>query len=266
MALRRFPPITSPPTTGWVTAACAAGNTVVAGAQAAGSSDHVAPCSHGPGHHHAPQAQSVSNGTKRHVARRCDQQRLTYQWRKNGSLPGATNASLVLTNAKPEDAGAYDVVVSNFGGTVTSATRPHVDSTPSDRTVRRAGPVAGSAVTLTIVVRRGDHPLPVAQRWSEIGGATAPPGVGLVSTEMAGNYTVVVSDASASPALGRARDNRGNALHVLHTHRRIPDNRRRRWRGCGRALQCALRHRGRRRYPCRRQLAHTPEKYRRPAP
>ena len=57
-----FPPITSPPTTGWVTAACAAGNTVVAGAQAAGSSDHVAPCSHGPGHHHAPQAHVLQTG------------------------------------------------------------------------------------------------------------------------------------------------------------------------------------------------------------
>jgi sugar lactone lactonase YvrE len=43
------------------------------------------------------------------------------QWRKNGSnIPGATNTSLVITNAQAGDSGVYDVVVSNTQGSVTS--------------------------------------------------------------------------------------------------------------------------------------------------
>lgn len=52
---------------------------------------------------------------------------LTYQWRFNGpnitngpNISGATAATLVLTNVQPADAGRYDVVVSNPGGSATS--------------------------------------------------------------------------------------------------------------------------------------------------
>lgn len=48
---------------------------------------------------------------------------LSYQWRKDeGNLGGRTSASLALTNLKTTDSGAYDVVVTNPNGTVTSAT------------------------------------------------------------------------------------------------------------------------------------------------
>jgi len=47
---------------------------------------------------------------------------LTYQWRRNAaSLPGQTDASLILTNAGSAQAGAYSVVVSNAVGSITSA-------------------------------------------------------------------------------------------------------------------------------------------------
>ena len=47
---------------------------------------------------------------------------LAYQWRKDGfSLPGATNATLVLANVSSSDAAAYDVVVTNEYGSATSA-------------------------------------------------------------------------------------------------------------------------------------------------
>lgn len=46
---------------------------------------------------------------------------LTYRWRKNGAfIPGATGASLTLTNIGAGHAAAYDVVVTNDGGTETS--------------------------------------------------------------------------------------------------------------------------------------------------
>lgn len=45
-----------------------------------------------------------------------------YQWRFNGApLPGETGASLVLTNLQPEQAGSYDVLVTNVAGSVTSS-------------------------------------------------------------------------------------------------------------------------------------------------
>ena len=47
---------------------------------------------------------------------------LSYQWRRNGvGLPGATAASLSLTNVQWADAGSFDLVVSNSFGAVTSA-------------------------------------------------------------------------------------------------------------------------------------------------
>lgn len=47
---------------------------------------------------------------------------LNYQWRHNGTnLPGRTSQILGLSPARPSDAGLYDVVVSNSGGSVTSA-------------------------------------------------------------------------------------------------------------------------------------------------
>jgi hypothetical protein len=46
----------------------------------------------------------------------------TYQWYFNGTnVVGGTNSYLVLTNVQPAQAGAYTVVVTNFGGAVTSA-------------------------------------------------------------------------------------------------------------------------------------------------
>ena len=46
---------------------------------------------------------------------------LAYQWRKGGfSLPGATDATLVLANVSSSDAAAYDVVVTNAYGSATS--------------------------------------------------------------------------------------------------------------------------------------------------
>lgn len=48
---------------------------------------------------------------------------LAYQWRFNGvDLPGATETSYTIEKASGDDAGNYDVVVSNGAGMVTSAT------------------------------------------------------------------------------------------------------------------------------------------------
>lgn len=49
---------------------------------------------------------------------------LTYQWKKDGlnlAIAGATTATLTLNNVTSLDAGQYTVVVSNSGGSTTSA-------------------------------------------------------------------------------------------------------------------------------------------------
>jgi alpha-tubulin suppressor-like RCC1 family protein len=46
---------------------------------------------------------------------------LSYQWRFNGTnLPGATNSTLSLSNLRPDQSGAYMVVVNNVWGTTTA--------------------------------------------------------------------------------------------------------------------------------------------------
>jgi alpha-tubulin suppressor-like RCC1 family protein len=44
-----------------------------------------------------------------------------YQWQSNGTnLPGETQTTLTLTNAKPDQSGLYSLVISNMSGTLTS--------------------------------------------------------------------------------------------------------------------------------------------------
>ena len=55
----------------------------------------------------------------------------TYQWQKNTvDIPGATAATLALTNVQPTNAGSYRVVVSNPGGTINSSPATLTVQTP----------------------------------------------------------------------------------------------------------------------------------------
>ncbi|MCX6927263.1 MAG: immunoglobulin domain-containing protein, partial [Verrucomicrobia bacterium] len=52
---------------------------------------------------------------------------LSYQWQRNGNdLPGATNATLLITNVQSAHAGDYVVVVANSSGSVTTAPPAHL--------------------------------------------------------------------------------------------------------------------------------------------
>ncbi|MBI5384762.1 MAG: immunoglobulin domain-containing protein [Verrucomicrobia bacterium] len=63
---------------------------------------------------------------------------LRYQWRRDGSnIPSATNDLLILRTVSPAEAGTYTVVVTNFGGAVTSA--PAVLTVVSERPVLVTG-------------------------------------------------------------------------------------------------------------------------------
>ena len=127
----------------------------------------------------------------------------SYQWRKAGTdIPGATNATLTLTNIQPSDAATYSVYVSNTAGSVTSngavltvQTAPVITSQPSSTTV-----AAGANATFTVTAT--GNPSPTYQ-WrkdgANISGATSSSlTISNAQVSSAGSYSVVVTNAAGS--------------------------------------------------------------------
>ncbi len=120
----------------------------------------------------------------------------TYQWLFNGAaISGATNSSYSIANVTAANSGNYGVTVTNAFGSVTSsaATLIPVTSQPVAQTT-----TAGQAVTFSITVA---GPGSFSYQWlfdgSAIPGATGSSyTISDVSSSNAGNYSVVVSDAS----------------------------------------------------------------------
>ena len=123
----------------------------------------------------------------------------TYQWLYGGlTIPGATNASLAMTNVRTNQAGNYSVIITSPYGSATSANAlltvhvpPSIVTPPVTQTV-----VAGVTVNFTVVAA-GD--LPLTYQWlfngNPISGATNPTlSLAGVQTSQAGNYSVVVTN------------------------------------------------------------------------
>jgi len=121
---------------------------------------------------------------------------VTYQWRFSGhTLGGETNATLVITGAKTNQSGLYDVIVSNAFGSITSAVAqvsiypasgpPFLRAQPQDQLVR-----SGENVTLHTVATGGQ---PIYYQWFQ--------GIsGDVSSPIAGatNMTYVVTNVNTT--------------------------------------------------------------------
>ena len=128
---------------------------------------------------------------------------LFYQWRKGGfSLAGSTNLTLQINGVTAPDAGAYDVVVSNFVGSVTSSVAmliisnppPVITQQPTGRTVL-VGQSAGFTVSAT-----GTG---LGYQWlfnsSNVAGANLSNlTLTNVSLAQAGNYSVRVTNTSGA--------------------------------------------------------------------
>jgi len=133
---------------------------------------------------------------------------LAFQWRQNGvAIPGATSATLVLTNVQPTQAGSYDVVVTNNAGSVTSSTAvltveampavvaPTITTQPQSIV---APPNAGVVFRVAV-----NGTAPFTYQWRKngatIAGATGS-ALTLASIQPgdAGDYTGVVSNAAGS--------------------------------------------------------------------
>ena len=128
----------------------------------------------------------------------------SYQWRKDGlNLAGATAGVLTLSNVSTNDAGAYEVVVSNPAGSVTSSppamltvwVPPVITAPPQSRTN-----IAGTEAVFTVTAfglpspsyqwRRNGAPLP-----GEISSVLLLP---KVTVGDAGVYDVIVSNPAGS--------------------------------------------------------------------
>jgi hypothetical protein len=142
-----------------------------------------------------PQSQTVSAGSTAAFSVGATGLFDSYRWQFNGAaLAGATNATLILSNAQPPNAGPYWVVVSNIAGSVTSSVAdltitvpPSITTEPESQTVAQ-----GSNVTLFVTAA---GTAPIAYQWrfngTNLNGATAS---SLTRTNFqrvnAGNYDV----------------------------------------------------------------------------
>ena len=125
---------------------------------------------------------------------------ITYQWRRDGvSIPGATNASLVLPNVQVGNAGVYSVAVGNSAGAVVSTNAtlvvnalPVITGQPRTQVA-----VVGTSVSFSVTVAGGGN---FAYQWRRnglpIAGANAATlTVSNVSPNDVGNYDVIVSSS-----------------------------------------------------------------------
>ena len=128
---------------------------------------------------------------------------LEYQWRRNGiAIEGANAPVLTIAETTVDNAGLYDVVVSNMCDTATSAVAelivneyPRFEEAPVSQTV-----CAGDTATFTVVANGTE---PIFYQWLKDGldipGATQPTlTLNEVTAESAGVYSVMIFNTCGS--------------------------------------------------------------------
>ena len=155
----------------------------------------------------APSSRTVAVGSNVTFSIGASGNGLTYQWRRNAvNIQGATAATLNLTNVQTGDSGAYDVVVSNTSGSVTSSP---VALTVSDGQVEPSPVITAQPPSQTITV---NSPITfsvaatgsgLSYQWFKNGtlitGATgATYTIASAQISDSANYTVTVSNAGGS--------------------------------------------------------------------
>jgi hypothetical protein len=132
---------------------------------------------------------------------------LSYQWyfNTNTVLNGATNTSLAVTNAQPEDAGIYSVLVTNLAGSATSTNAsltvlvaPSISAQPQSLTVTQS-----QTVTFTVTA---DGTAPLSYQWyfntNTVLSAATNASYSFTNAQLddAGAYSVVITNPAGSIA------------------------------------------------------------------
>jgi hypothetical protein len=128
---------------------------------------------------------------------------LSYQWYFNATNPiGSVSESLILTNVQPSDAGAYEVVVTNSGGSATSMVVTLSVVVPPTFTLQPSNQVAvvGSNVSFEVAAAGS---LPLSYQWyfnatNPIDHASESLILTNVQPSDAGAYEVVVTNSGGS--------------------------------------------------------------------
>jgi polygalacturonase len=133
---------------------------------------------------------------------------LAYQWKFGGvAIPGATSASLTITNVKSANAGSYAVTVTNSVGSVTSGAATltvNAVVTSGSAPVITTQPVSqsvadGASVTLGVAAAGSALTYQWQKNGVNLSGAVSSTlTLGGVHAANAGAYTVIVSNASGS--------------------------------------------------------------------
>ncbi len=131
---------------------------------------------------------------------------LVFQWWKDGSaVPGATGASLMLSNVAVSQSGSYQAIVSNPGGSATSAVAV-LTVLPAPVAPSIVQPPVGRAVTVGETVSfsvTAEGTAPLGYQWrlggtALLGRTNATLVLTNVQTSQAGSYTVVVSNLAGT--------------------------------------------------------------------
>jgi Leucine-rich repeat (LRR) protein len=134
---------------------------------------------------------------------------LSYQWQFNGvNLDGANGSTLTLNNVQPGAAGNYTVVITNVGGTLTSAAAsltvwvpPFISTPPISQTV-----IAGSNAAFNVLAT-GTFPLsyqwlanglPLSNGGNVSGATTSTLNIAAAQPNNAAAYAVVITNVAGS--------------------------------------------------------------------
>jgi len=150
-----------------------------------------------------PQSLTVTQGQRAVFSAQASGAPISYSWLANGTpIPGATNSSLVISNANAADMAAYTFVASNGLGSVSSMGAVLTVFSLPLILAQPAGTSVGLGSNFMVSVSALGYPAIAYQWWlnnSVVAGATNPVyAVASAQNSNAGNYTVILTNSSGS--------------------------------------------------------------------
>jgi hypothetical protein len=122
---------------------------------------------------------------------------MTFQWRRNGAPVGTNSASYTIAAAATTDAGAYDVVITNPAGSVTSTAATLTVAPPVAVTISSGPATLGTGASATYAATvTGSATTTVTWSVQEQGGGTISSAGVYTAPAAAGTYTIVATSTA----------------------------------------------------------------------